>query len=115
MHHQGSPGLWHSCLGQHRLPECYNQELLCRFGGLPAVADNALEAMGPVLESVLGSLTQEYEKRLLAKDHEVKAAQQQLATIRHELAEARELAAENARLLPAPEIHPGVNASLPLN
>lgn len=81
--------------------------LLCRFGGLPAVADNALEAMGPVLESVLGSLTQEYEKRLLAKDHEVKAAQQQLATVRHELAEARELAAENARLLPAPEIHPG--------
>ena len=27
----------------------------------------ALEAMGPVLESVLGSLTQEYEKRLLSK------------------------------------------------
>lgn len=29
--------------------------------------EGALEAMGPVLESVLGSLTQEYEKRLLAK------------------------------------------------
>lgn len=30
--------------------------------------ESALEAMGPVLESVLGSLTQEYEKRLLLKD-----------------------------------------------
>eukprot|EP00192_Tetraselmis_astigmatica_P002102 CAMPEP_0117660610 /NCGR_PEP_ID=MMETSP0804-20121206/7059_1 /TAXON_ID=1074897 /ORGANISM="Tetraselmis astigmatica, Strain CCMP880" /LENGTH=1042 /DNA_ID=CAMNT_0005467349 /DNA_START=319 /DNA_END=3446 /DNA_ORIENTATION=- len=29
------------------------------------------EALGSVLESVLGSLTQEYEKRLLSKDHEV--------------------------------------------
>ena len=37
--------------------------------------DSALEAMGPVLESVLGSLTQEYEKRLFSKDHEVKGAQ----------------------------------------
>lgn len=37
----------------------------------PASPDTALEAMGPVLESVLGSLTQEYEKRLLAKDHEL--------------------------------------------
>jgi hypothetical protein len=82
---------------------------IIRFGGIPAVADNALEAMGPVLESVLGSLTQEYEKRLLAKDHEVKAAQQQLAALRHELAEAREYAAENARLLPAPEVQPGAS------
>jgi hypothetical protein len=32
-----------------------------------ATPEGALEAMGPVLESVLGSLTQEYEKRLLAK------------------------------------------------
>ena len=39
-------------------------------GGLPS-PDHALEAMGPVLESVLGSLTQEYEKRLLLKDHEL--------------------------------------------
>ena len=28
-----------------------------------------------MLESVLGSLTQEYEKRLFSKDHEVKGAQ----------------------------------------
>jgi hypothetical protein len=42
-------------------------------GGLPS-PDHALEAMGPVLESVLGSLTQEYEKRLLLKDHELSDA-----------------------------------------
>lgn len=35
--------------------------------GAGATPESALEAMGPVLESVLGSLTQEYEKRLLAK------------------------------------------------
>ena len=34
----------------------------------------ALDTVGPVLESVLANLTQEYEKRLLAKDQEVKAA-----------------------------------------
>uniref|UniRef100_A0A061S3R0 Kinesin family member C2/C3 n=1 Tax=Tetraselmis sp. GSL018 TaxID=582737 RepID=A0A061S3R0_9CHLO len=44
-------------------------------GGTP---ESALEAMGPVLESVLGSLTQEYEKRLLAKDHEMKTMQDSL-------------------------------------
>lgn len=37
-------------------------------------ADAALDTVGPVLESVLANLTQEYEKRLLAKDQEVKAA-----------------------------------------
>ncbi|MEW5299266.1 MAG: hypothetical protein WDW36_002299 [Sanguina aurantia] len=31
----------------------------------------AFDAVGPVLESVLGGLTQEYERRLLAKDHEI--------------------------------------------
>lgn len=33
--------------------------------------DNAMEAVAPVLENVFASLTQEYEKRLLAKDHEL--------------------------------------------
>lgn len=40
--------------------------------------DNALEAMGPVLESVLGSLTQEYERRLMLKDQEIKSCTEQL-------------------------------------
>jgi hypothetical protein len=40
--------------------------------------DNALEAMGPVLESVLGSLTQEYERRLMMKDQEIKTYTEQL-------------------------------------
>jgi hypothetical protein len=64
--------------------------------------------MGPVLESVLGSLTQEYEKRLLAKDHEVKAAQQQVAALHYELAEVQAKAAETMRMLPAPEVQPGM-------
>ena len=46
--------------------------------GTPPMPDAALEAIGPVLEGVLSSLTQEYEKRLLAKDHEVKAAQHEI-------------------------------------
>eukprot|EP00775_Hariotina_reticulata_P005972 gene5972-6211_t len=32
--------------------------------------ENAVKALGPVLEGVLGTLTEEYEKRLLAKDHD---------------------------------------------
>eukprot|EP00873_Tetraselmis_striata_P027607 jgi/Tetstr1/447871/TSEL_035181.t2 len=58
--------------------------------GAGATPESALEAMGPVLESVLGSLTQEYEKRLLAKDHEMKTVQEQLAAeqARREAAEA---------------------------
>ena len=43
--------------------------------------DNALEAMGPVLESVLGNLTQEYERRLLQKDTENKQLKEQLAVV----------------------------------
>ena len=41
-----------------------------RFGS-PAGPENAVKALGPVLEGVLGTLTEEYEKRLLAKDHEL--------------------------------------------
>ena len=40
--------------------------------------DNALEAMGPVLESVLGNLTQEYERALLQKDADMKKIQDDL-------------------------------------
>jgi hypothetical protein len=43
--------------------------------------DNALEAMGPVLESVLGNLTQEYERRLLQKDSEMKQVQDELKRV----------------------------------
>lgn len=34
--------------------------------------------MGPVLESVLGSLTQEYERRLMLKDQEIKSFSEKL-------------------------------------
>jgi hypothetical protein len=43
--------------------------------------DNALEAMGPVLESVLSNLTHEYERRLMQKDTENKQLQEQLAAV----------------------------------
>lgn len=48
--------------------------------------DNALEAMGPVLESVLGSLTQEYERRLMLKDQELKQAKEQLQRTQEQVA-----------------------------
>jgi hypothetical protein len=50
---------------------------------------------------------QEYEKRLLAKDHDLKCSQAQLEHIRHELAEAKRIQAEGSNLLPAPEAHEG--------
>jgi hypothetical protein len=37
--------------------------------GSPAASDS-MKALGPVLEGVLGQLTEEYEKRLLTKDHQ---------------------------------------------
>ena len=48
-------------------------------------------------------LLQEYEKRLLAKDHEVKAAQMQIEHLRSEVLEAKRVMAEGSNLLPAPE------------
>ena len=50
---------------------------------------------------------QEYEKRLLAKDHDLKCSQAQLEHVRVELAEARRIQAEGSHLLPAPEAHEG--------
>ena len=48
-------------------------------------------------------ILQEYEKRLLAKDHEVKAAQMQIEHLRSEVLEAKRVMAEGSNLLPAPE------------
>lgn len=50
-----------------------------------ASPEHAMEAMGPVLESVLSSLTQEYEKRLLQKDHELSNTKDQLAGVQKKL------------------------------
>jgi hypothetical protein len=41
-------------------------------GGTP---DMTMKAVAPVLEGVLGQLTEEYERRLLTKDHELSKAQ----------------------------------------
>lgn len=41
-----------------------------------ATPDTAMKALGPVLEGVLGQLTEEYERRLLTKDHELGKAQE---------------------------------------
>jgi hypothetical protein len=58
----------------------------------------ALDAVGPVLETVLANLTSEYERRLLAKDHELKVQldkarnlQQKLDEVDAELAGLRDL------------------------
>ena len=50
-------------------------------------------------------MVQEYEKRLLAKDHDLKCSQAQLEHVRYELAEAKKVQAEGSNLLPAPEAH----------
>lgn len=58
---------------------------------------------------------QEYEKRLLSKDQEVKAAQLAVRRLEAELhdvrAEAREAAAAAAHMLPAPEPKQGAPAA----
>ena len=48
--------------------------------------DNSLEAMGPVLESVLGNLTQEYERRLLQKDGDLKSLEDEITRLKGLLA-----------------------------
>ena len=52
-------------------------------------------------------MVQEYEKRLLAKDHDLKCSQAQLEQTRYELAEAKRVQTEGSNLLPAPEAHEG--------
>ena len=59
----------------HQTPTSIACRYMAADAGSSSPPENTLEAMGPVLESVLGSLTQEYEKRLFSKDHEVKGAQ----------------------------------------
>lgn len=41
----------------------------------------------PVVDSVLGQITQEYEKRLLQKDHELSGARDKAAAAQREVAE----------------------------
>lgn len=58
-------------------------------------------------------MSQEYEKRLLAKDHDLKCSQAQLEHVRIELTEAKRIQAEGSHLLPAPEAHEGGCPPLP--
>ena len=76
--------------------------------------------MGPIVESVLGSLTQEYENRLQSKDHEVSAAQHEvraahtaLKKAQEELYEMHKAVAENSNLLPVCSAQPGVLTDYP--
>jgi len=50
---------------------------------------------------------QEYEKRLLKKDHEVKEAQAQVAELHSRLQGAEAALADTSCMLPAPEPHSG--------
>ena len=54
----------------------------------------------------------EYEKRLLAKDHDLKCSQAQLEHVRKEMSEAKRIQAEGSHLLPAPEAHEGTQFQL---
>eukprot|EP00798_Chlamydomonas_sp_ICE-L_P020873 gene20873-27714_t len=45
------------------------------------------EAVGPVLESVLGNLTQEYERRLLTKDQEIISTKEKMAGLARQMVE----------------------------
>lgn len=45
----------------------------------------AFDAVGPVLESVLGGLTQEYERRLLAKDHEISDTKGKMESVNRQM------------------------------
>lgn len=81
-------------------------------GGAPQ--DMALESMGPIVESVLGSLTQEYERRLQEKEHEVSAAQHEvraahkaLKLAQAELFEAHKTLEDSSNLLPVCSDQPG--------
>ncbi len=56
---------------------------------------------------------QEYEKRLVVKDQEVKAAQAALAALRERLGEAQAALADTSRMLPAPEPQPGKSSVQP--
>ncbi len=57
----------------------------------PAPDSSALEAMGPVLENVLSSLTMEYEKRLLTKDHELNHAKEANSVLQKQVGRQLEL------------------------
>lgn len=51
-----------------------NEHGMQRHSQPGATPDTAMKALGPVLEGVLGQLTEEYERRLLTKDHELSKA-----------------------------------------
>eukprot|EP00878_Enallax_costatus_P036852 GHUV01041424.1.p1 GENE.GHUV01041424.1~~GHUV01041424.1.p1 ORF type:complete len:530 (+),score=202.45 GHUV01041424.1:411-2000(+) len=71
-----------------------------RYSGSPGGPDSAMKALGPVLEQVLSHLTEEYEKRLLAKDHDLsrmneanKRLEKELARVQAELDQLKQEAA----------------------
>lgn len=55
-----------------------NEQGMQRHSHAGATPDTAMKALGPVLEGVLGQLTEEYERRLLTKDHDLSKAQDAL-------------------------------------
>ena len=48
---------------------------------------NCVEAVGPVLESVLGGLTSEYERRLLMKDQEITSTKEKMNAVMKQVVE----------------------------
>jgi len=66
-----------------------DQEILSRRNSALS-APSTPENMGPLLESVLGSLTQEYEKRLLSKEREISELKDTLHDTKRQLRELKE-------------------------
>ena len=63
-HHSSNMSQQHMAAMQHQ----HHQQRFSSGGGN---SEFNMEAVGPVLESVLANLTQEYERRLLLKDQEI--------------------------------------------
>lgn len=66
-----------------------DQEILSKRNSVLS-APSTTENMGPLLETVLGSLTQEYEKRLLSKEREISELKDALQDSRKQLRELKE-------------------------
>lgn len=53
---------------------------------VPCTVRHLLQVLFPVVDSVLGQITQEYEKRLLNKDHELNSARERAAAAQRDAA-----------------------------
>lgn len=65
--------------------------------------------LGRWQKGVCGVSLQEYEKRLLKKEHEVREARAEVHELRSRLESTEAALADTSRMLPAPEPSPGLS------